>query len=527
MTRFRLLVSDPLGAAGLEILEQAPDIDLVDATSMLRSELLEVMHSADALVIRSGTTVDTELLEAGTRLKVIGRAGVGVDNIDLDAATTRGVVVVNTPQANTIATAEQAMALMLSATRRTASAHASMLEGRWDRKSFTGVDLNGRTLGIIGFGRIGREVAARARAFGMKIVAYDPFVSELVGREYSVDLLDLDHLLESADVITLHAVPAADGSALLGPDEFARLKRGAVIVNAARGQLIDEASLATALDDGTVLAAALDVYQPEPPQHDNPLIGHPRVVHTPHLGASTVEAQRDVSLQVVEYVLGALRGDSLNSCVNVPFDFDAETEARLKLATAMGRIQQVMAPSALTHVEVEVSNGSTDALSTVAAGVLAGVLSNVGAAHANFVNAPALAAEHGITIAQGWGIGLRDYPNLISCQVSWEGGTRIVSGVIFGGAEPRIVQVSGYQLDARPDGIVLMMLNDDVPGVIGAVGTLLGDNDVNIGEWRLGRGDEKGTALSFINLDAMPQASALTKLRNVPGVLKAEVVDLG
>ena len=256
------------------------------------------------------------------------------------------------------------------------------------------------------------------------------------------------------------------------------------------------------------------------------MVGHPKVVHTPHLGASTVEAQRDVSVQIVEQVLASLRGQRVENCVNLPFAFDVETEAQLKVATAMGRLQSVMADAAITRVEVDVSNGSDDLVTTVAAGFLAGLVNDGSEATVNYVNAPSIAHDRGIAVSQGHGIGMLDYPNLISCRVSWNGGGRTMSGVVFGGKEPRIVQISDYHVDAKPEGTVLLMLNQDLPGVIGEVGTLLGSYEVNIAEWRLGRNEAGGLALSFINLDAMPDTSVLDALRQVPAVTKAEVVEL-
>jgi len=524
--RPRILVCDSLGQTGTDLLESNDDVDVTVETDMSRAELLDAVDDVDAIIVRSATTIDAEVISLAGRLKVIGRAGVGTDNIDVEAATARGVMVTNTPFANTTATAEQAMALMLAAVRHLPAAHQSLKDGRWDRSKFTGSELKAKTLGVVGFGRIGRAVAARAKAFGMDVIAYDPFVSELVGREHGVVLCELDDVLSRSDVVTLHAVPPTDGTALLGAEELAMMRDGAIIVNAARGQLLDAAAAVDALDSGRLRALAVDVYDSEPPGADNPLIGHPGVVHTPHLGASTVEAQRDVSIQIVEQVVAALRDERVENCVNVPFAFDVETEAQLTLASAMGRLQRVMADASVTRVEVDVSDSSDDLLATVAAGFLAGLIGDSSETSVNFVSAPSLAAERGISVTQGHGIGLLDYPNLISCRVSWNGGARTMSGVVFGGKEPRIVQISDYHLDARPEGLVLLMLNKDTPGVIGDVGTLLGGFGVNIAEWRLGRNVAGGLALSFINLDGRPESEVLEALRAVPAVTKAEIVDL-
>jgi len=524
--RPRVLVCDSLGPAGMAVLEASDDVEGVVATSMSRVELLEAVADVDAIIVRSATKIDSEIISSAKRLKIVGRAGVGTDNIDVVAATARGVMVTNTPFANTTATAEQAMALMLAAVRHLPSAHQALLEGSWNRSQFTGTELKDKMLGIVGFGRIGRAVAARAKAFEMTVIAYDPYVSELVGREHGVVLCELDDLLSRSDIVTLHAVPPADGSALVGAPELATMREGSIIVNAARGQLLDATAARRALDDGRLRAVAVDVYDGEPPPPDHPLIGHPSVIHTPHLGASTVEAQRDVSTQIVQQILAALRDERVDNCVNVPFSFDVETEAQLALASSMGTLQRVMADAPVTRVEVDVSDSSDDLLATVAAGFLAGLIGDSSDTSVNFVSAPSLAAERGISVTQGHGIGLLDYPNLISCRVSWNGGSRTMSGVVFGGKEPRIVQISDYHLDARPEGLVLLMLNEDTPGVIGDVGTLLGKFGVNIAEWRLGRNVAGGLALSFINLDVRPGSEVLDALRAVPAVTKAEVVEL-
>lgn len=526
MTTHKILISDKLGIEGTELALSAEDVDVVVSTDLSRTELLDAVADVHAIIVRSATQLDAEVIAAASKLRIIGRAGVGVDNIDLDEATRRGVMVTNTPHANSVATAEQAMTLMLGAARHLPQAHASLSAGRWDRSQYVGVELQGRTLGIIGFGRIGRAVAVRAKAFGMEVVAYDPFVSELVGRDLGVSLAELETVLAAADVVTLHAIPPADGSAILDARAISLMKPGSIIVNAARGQLLDASAARDALDSGLLRAVAVDVYAEEPPAKDHPLIGHPQVVHTPHLGASTDEAQRDVSLQVVDQVMAALRGDRLEHCVNVPFIFDAETEIQLELATAMGRLQAIMAPAAVDRVEVEVADSEGDELATVAAGFLAGLLAEGSATNVNFVNAPALADERGITVSQGRGIGRLDYPNLVSCRVSWPGGGRTMSGVVFGGKSPRIVQISDYHLDASPQGIVLVMLSSDLPGVIGQVGTLLGTYDVNIAEWRLGRDNAGGQALSFVNLDSFPSQAAVDAVRQVPAVEKAEVLEL-
>ena len=309
----RVLVAEPLGAAGADRLRTEPDVDAVFAEGQSRTELLESVRGATALIVRSGTRVDAEMVAAGPGLRVVGRAGVGTDNIDLAAATERGIAVVNTPEANTLAAAEHAFALMLATARRVTDAHSSLAAGNWNRKQYVGRQLAGATLGLVGFGRIGRAVGHRALAFEMALLTTDPYIPAEVAREHGARMVELPELLAASDFVSLHAVAQEDGSALLDGAAFAAIKPGAIVVNAARGSLVDAHAARAALNDGRLAGLGLDVYDPEPPPPDHPLIGHPRVVHTPHLGASTRAAQRDVSVQVVAKVLAALRGEPVET----------------------------------------------------------------------------------------------------------------------------------------------------------------------------------------------------------------------
>ncbi len=527
MDKHRILVADKIGASGLSVLEAADDVAVDVMTGLSKADLLEIIGQYEAVIVRSATKLDADVIAAGGRLVVIGRAGVGIDNIDLQRATRQGVMVMNTPEANSIATAEQAMALMLAASRNTAPAHVAVAAGMWERSRYAGIELAGRTLGIIGLGRIGREVAHRARAFAMEVIAFDPYVTEQAAREHLVTLTELDDLLARSDFVSLHCVLTPQTEKIINRAAIEMMKPTATIINAARGGLIDEAALADALRNGRLRAAGIDVYGEEPPAADHPLIGLPNVVHTPHLGASTEEAQRDVALQVAEQVLAALRGEDVRNTVNFAFSLDKKTAPWLELAIAMGKLHFAMAPGPIKRVEIEArGDGLAENIRAIATAVLAGLLSGFIPELVNLVNAPSLATEHGIAVSQSEGIGALDYPNIISCRVHWEGGDRVIAGVVFGGKEGRIVQVSRYHLDAKPAGIVLLMLNNDTPGVIGQVGTLLGEHNVNIAEWRLGRDEVGGRALSFINLDTWPPAEVLAELRSLPAVEKAMVVQL-
>ncbi len=526
---YKILISDKLGQAGIELLKEAKDVQFDVKLGLEKEQLLKIIPAYDAIIVRSSTKVDREVIDAGKNLQVIGRAGIGVDNIDIKAATSRGIIVMNTPQANSVATAEQAMTLMLAVARNTAQAHASLLAGEWRRAEFTGTQLYRKTLGLIGFGRIGRLVAQRALAFGMEVLAFDPFVSEEIARELGVLLVDLDDLLPQSDYISLHTVITPETEHIIDDKTLGKMKKGVVIINSARGKLINEDALVNALRSGKVGAAAIDVYSEEPPKN-NPLIGMSHVLHTPHLGASTVEAQRDVATQISDQVIDALRGVDFKNTINMPFqvgpDF-ATLGPHMELAEKIGVLQAAMAPSPIRRVEIEVRGDLVDRLvRPAAAAFLKGLLENSLSEPVNYVSAPVIAEENGISISQTKGMSLVDYPNLISSQVYWKTGSRLISGVLFGGSAPRIVHVEDYHIDANPKGIILILRNQDVPGVIGQVGTILGQDSVNVGEWRMGRHKPGGEALSFISLDNRPSEEALESLKKVSAITKVKLVEL-
>lgn len=527
---FRVLVSDKLGEDGLDVLEKADDITVDVNTGLSEDELCDIIGDYDALIVRSGTQVTARVMEHGSHLKVVGRAGVGIDNVAVDEATRRGILVMNTPEANTTATAEHAMALLMTTARNVVAAHNSLAAGRWERSSFTGTELSGKTLGVVGFGRVGRAVAARAHAFGMSILAYDPFVSERVAKTARVELVDLEELLATSDFVTLHTSLTDDTRNIINRDRLALMKPTAIIINAARGGLVDPEAVAEALDGGRLQAAALDVFATEPPGPDHPLVNHPKVVHTPHLGASTTEAQRSVAIEIAEQVIDALRGTRITNCVNLAFapglDYE-RVNSFITLASKMGRLQAAMADRPIESVELELyTDDAEDLMRPVAAGLLKGLLDSVMPGTVNFINAPMLARDRGLKISRSVGLGTADHLNQITCRVRWDGGLRTVSGAIFGDDRGRIVQISSYHLEAEPNGTVLLLLNADVPGVVGAVGNVFGEYGINIGEWRLGRNVDKHEALSFINLDTTPEPGIVDSLRAIDAVRKAILLEL-
>lgn len=530
MSTCRILITDDLSPQALERLGVAADVSFDVVKSPSREKLREIIPHYDAVIIRSSVRVDADLLAATSRLKVVGRAGMGLDNVDIDAASLRGVIVMNTPGANTIATAEHTMALLLALCRHVPQAEASLRAGQWARSRFLGVQLYRKTLGIVGLGRVGAHVARQAQAFGMTVIAYDPYIGDEVARELKVTLMDLDELLARSDFITLHTALTSETRTLIGPEAMARMKPGVRLVNCARGALVDEAALAAALRSGQVAGAALDVFAEEPLPPDSPLRDSPNVVLTPHIAASTVEAQRDVGTQIVDQVLAALRGEDYRNAVNMPVA-DAGVFRVLRpyllLAEKIGSLQMQLAEGRIKRVEVEFQgNEVADHVKPLTVALLKGLLDPIADTPVNYISAPHLAMQRGISVSETRGLPTPNYANLLSCRVLWDGGQRLVSGSLLGHEFPRVVQIDTFRIDAQPEGIVLVMESVDVPGVIGRVGTLLGARAINIAEWRLGRTSPGGEALSFINLDTPAGPDVLAALAQLEGVTRVRQVQL-
>lgn len=526
---FHVLVSDHLSPEGWDVLRAAGDVTL-DGPYADRQHVLNAVAGVDALIVRSTTCVDTELLDRAPRLRVVARAGALLDNVDLDEATRRGIMVINVPDANVVAVAEHTLALMLALARRIPQSYDSLRAGRWERHHILGIQLKGKVLGIVGYGRHGREVAARAQAFGMRVLAYDPYIDEGYARGQGVSIVPLRELLGRADIVSLHAALTPETDRILDADAFAQMHEGILVVNCARAELIDEPSLLAALDSGRVAGAALDVLRQEPPPPDHPLIHHPNVIVVPHLNQNTLESQRETSRRVAGQVLDALRGDDYCNVVNLPFGPGAEYKLHrpyLELAEKLGKLQGQLAGGRIHRVEIEIEGeGLQPLVRPVAVALFKGMLRPVDERPVNYVNSPVIAHEQGIAMKQIVGMQLVDYPNLISCRVYWDGGSQTVAGVLFAGGEARLVQYGDIRVDARPEGYLLFLYNRDIPGVIGRVGTLLGEHNVNIGEWRLGRDRPGGRAVSFINLDSACPRAVLDLLRRTPGIHAAKLVKL-
>jgi D-3-phosphoglycerate dehydrogenase len=521
----KVLISDKLSQAAVDIFRNR-GITVEVRPGLTPAELRAIIGEYDGLAIRSNTKVTKELLDAATNLKVVGRAGIGVDNVDLKAATARGVVVMNTPHGNSITTAEHAVAMMFALAREIPEATASTKAGKWEKNRFMGVELTGKTLGLIGAGNIGSIVASRAQGLQMRVVAYDPFLSEKRALEIGVEKLELAHLLARADFISLHT-PLTDATRnILSRDNLARTKRGVRIINCARGGLIDEAALAEAITSGQVAGAALDVFETEPAK-ESPLFAMERVVCTPHLGASTTEAQENVALQVAEQIADFLLTGAVTNAINTP-SVSAEDAPRLKpymeLVQKLGAFagQLTMAQDGVIRRIVIEYEGAAATLNhkPLTSAALAGLLSPV-LAGVNMVNAPVAAREHGIDVAETVHDRASEYQTLVRMSVITDKGTRAVAGTLFAGSKPRIVEIKGIPVEADFGRHMLYVTNQDKPGFIGKFGETLARHGINIATFHLGRAAAGGDAICLVSVDENVSETVLTELRGLPLVVQA------
>jgi len=519
----KVLVSDKLSPRAVDIFK-ARGIDVDVKTGLKPDELKEIIGAYEGLAIRSATKVTADVLAVAENLKVVGRAGIGVDNVDIPAASQKGVVVMNTPYGNAITTAEHAIAMMFALARQIPQANASTHAGKWEKSKFMGVELFGKTLGLIGCGNIGSIVANRALGLRMKVMAYDPFLSPERAVDLGVEKVELDDLIARADIISLHTPLTDKTRNILDADAIGRMKPGVRIINCARGGLVDEAALKTALDSGHVAGAALDVFAEEPAK-DNALFGHENVVCTPHLGASTTEAQENVALQVAEQISDFLLTGAVTNALNMPA-VTAEEAPRLrpfmKLCEQLGGFAGQITESGLKSIRIEYQ-GAVAELNTkpLSATVLQGLLSPVLTA-VNMVSAPIMARERGIEILESKTETCRDYHSLIRLEVTTERQTRSVEGTLFGDALPRIVRINGIPVEAELGPDMLYLINEDKPGFIGALGSAIGDAGVNIASFHLGRTDAGGQAICLVQVDGPVPAPALEAVRALPHVVQAK-----
>ena len=522
----RVLVADPIAKEGIELLREA-GAQVDEATGLKPKDLAARIHDYDALIVRSETRVAEEVLRAGKNLQVVGRAGVGVDNIDVEAATRQGVLVVNAPTSNTIAAAEHTMALMLSLARHVPRANASLKGGRWNRAEFIGTELRGKLLGIVGLGKVGSEVARRAKAFEMRVLAQDPFVPVDHALLLGVDMVELDDLLRRSDFITLHT-PLTQGTRyLIGRDELATVKPTVRLINAARGGLVDEEALYEAVEGGRVAGAAIDVFSEEPAA-DSILFKSDRIIVTPHLGASTEEAQTHVAEEVAQQVLDVLRGRPAAYAVNAPMVLPealAVLGPFVEVGHLVGKVATQLAEGQLSSILIgyagEIAEHGTLFLK---AAIIGGLLAPVSEARVTVVNANQVAAQRGLKILEQKGEASESYRSLLTVQVTTSAGTTIVSGTSVMG-QRHIVRINDYWLDIMPgDGFMLLVENRDRPGLVGAVGTIAGDNDVNISFMEVGRLEPRGRAMMALGMDEPMPEAALSTVRAIPGIFAARLV---
>jgi len=524
----KVLVSDSLATQGLEVLQQTSGIELIDRPDASPGELLELIADVEGLVIRSGTKVTADVIARAEKLRVIGRAGIGVDNVDVAAATQRGIAVLNTPSGNNVTTAEHAVALLLSLARHVPQATASMKAGKWEKKKFTGMELYNRTLGLLGVGNIGRLVAIRAVGLGMKVIAFDPHISQEAAGKLDVQLVSLDELLSRADAISVHVPRTNETLGMLGAESFAKAKPGVLIINAARGGIVDEAALLEALDSGQVGGAALDVFEEEPPPEDHPLLRHERVICTPHLGASTEQAQLNVSVAVAEQVCDYLLNGVVRNAINVPSVSPEQMEEMrpyVLLAEKLGRFQGQLCPGAIEVVEVEYSGDVAELnVAPITVAALKGILESA-SDRVNMVNASAIAKDRGIKVIESKTSQPLDFASCITVCV--KGCVdRLIAGAVFHGGQPRIVRIDDFMLEAIPEGPTLFLQNRDEPGVVGTVGTLLGEEGINISRMQLALVRERQEAAMLVNLSASPSNAVMERLRAIPNMISAQLVEL-
>ncbi|MDO8525586.1 MAG: phosphoglycerate dehydrogenase [Candidatus Omnitrophota bacterium] len=526
---FKVLISDSLSKEAVEILEKEKEFKVDINTKLTPEDLKGVIKDYDALLVRSATKVTKDVIEAAAKLKIIGRAGVGLDNVDVAAASKKGIIVVNTPAGNTISTAEHTFSMILALSRNIPQADLSMKKGEWERKKFTGVELYGKALGIVGLGRIGTEVAKRALSFGMKVLSYDPFLSADKAKELGIELVDLNTIYKNSDYITVHTPLTEETRHMISEAQFALMKKNVRLINCARGGIIDEEALVKAIEAGIVAGAAFDVYEEEPPKNSR-LLKLDKVVLTPHLGASTEEAQMNVAIDVANTVRDALLGRGVRNAVNVPC-VDPEIykvlEPYLKLAESIGCMQTQLVDGHIKRVKIRyVGDLMKYDLSPFTATIMKGMLTPILRETVNFVNSLVIARERGITVVESKTAEIRDFASLICVEVETDKVTSSIYGTLFTKVDPRIVRINDFYVDFVPEGNMLMVFNKDVPGIIGHIGTILGENKINVASVSFGREEKGGRAISVWNVDSEVPKKVLDEIKSSKNVFELKLVKL-
>ena len=526
----KVLVCDPISQTGIEHLQQQNGLEtIVLDRCHSEEELLPIMKDVSAMAVRSETKVTKTILEAAPEMRIVGRAGVGVDNIDLEAATQNGVIVMNTPGGNTTATCELTFSMMMALARNIPQAHGSMVTGEWNRKEFKGVELYGKTLGVLGMGRIGGEVARRAVAFGMRVMAYDPYITPSRAKALQVELASLEDIYTAADFITVHMPMTDETRGMLNKDTFATMKPSVRLLNCARGGIINESDICEALKDGKIAGAALDVYESEPLAKNSPLRDCPNLILTPHLGASTVEAQDNVGLEVAQGISDYLLQGSLMNSINMP-SLDAQTSAKvqpyLRLGEKMGVLLAKLGQVGTERLAITYGGLATELPGDpIARSIIKGFLGAAEGEEVNLVNVRSMAKERGLVVEEIKSTQQVDFREWLHIR-AWAGEEKVsVAGSFFGLAQhPRIVRLNSQPVEIVPDGILFMMTNKDRPGIVGHLGTVLGNHGVNIANMSLGRDLEGGQALTVLNIDSIPPAECLAELEADPDIGTIRIV---
>jgi D-3-phosphoglycerate dehydrogenase len=524
----KVLVSDNLSPKGVEILKKA-GIEVDVKTGLKPEELKACIGEYSGLIIRSATKVTSEIIEAAKNLKVIGRAGSGLDNVDKNASSKKGIVVMNTPGGNTVTTAEHSIALIFAVARLVPQATYSMKSGKWEKKKFMGVELYNKTLGIIGLGNIGSQVAKKARGLEMNIIAYDPFLSEDMANTMGIRKVSLDELFAASDFITVHAPLTSETKDLICSKTIDKMKDGVRIINCARGGIINEKNLYDALKCGKVAGAALDVFEKEPPG-DNPLIGLDNLICTPHLGASTEEAQENVAVAIAEQISEYLKHGTIRNAVNfpsIPSDQVPRLKPYINLAEKMGGFSSQIFEGGVTEITVEFrGDAATVNTAPITIAAIKGYLTPILLETVNYVNAPLIARERGIEIKEIKSAETGDYQSLIALRIKAKDKESYLAGTLFSRKDPRIILIDGFKVEIIPEGELLLIYNNDKPGVIGNIGSLLGKNNINIARMHFGRETEGGKAISVVSIDTKPDSGIVKQIRELPNILSVLQISL-
>jgi len=526
----KILVSDPLSEKGLKILKENKGLSVDVRPKLKPEELKKIIKDYDGLIVRSGTKVTKDIIDAASNLKVIGRAGVGLDNVDLGAATSHGIIVMNTPGGNTISTAEHTMSMMSALSRNIPQANISTKSGEWKRSKFMGNELYNKTLGIIGFGRVGSEVAKRAFSFGMRVIAYDPFISLEIAEQLGVEVVELKDLLSRSDYISIHTPFTDDTRHMISDKEFSLMKDDVRIINCARGGIIDEEALLKAIDSGKVAGCALDVFEKEPPPADYPLLNRDNVVVTPHLGASTEEAQVNVAVEIASAVRDALLGKGVRNAANFPCvepEVCKILDPYINLSERLGVLASQLTEGRISQVFIGYS-GQISGLETqpLTLALVKGLLKPIVQETVNFVNALSLAKERGIKIQESKSATEEEFVDLVSVKIVTNKEKLRVAGTLSSNKQPRIVKINDFYVEAVPEGNMIIVNNWDKPGIIGVIGTLLGKNDINIASMTFGREKAGGVAISVINVDSDVPKNILKQIETTKNILSVKLIKL-